>query len=408
VNKAKSPLQTLLASQPIYTRNKDLFGFELFFRHEANLTVKDVGGDLATNEVLLNLATGVTEQVDFYSRPMFINLPESLLYSDSFLPQLSPKVVIELPATTSPSQPTLDTINKWRSLGYHFALDNFNFDPSYKPLLELIEYTKVDSLNESPRVVEERMAEFASYPLTWIAKRLETEEQYLQYVELGFLLFQGYFLAHPLPVRGYALRGKINNSAGTINAVSNPEIEIDELAEVVSRDPNLATQILKIINSPVCALGRTVESLRDAIVYLGLGQVRKWAIMMSLMNNAETSSGTIRLVLTRAKACENYAAAEGYSNPDKAFLVGLLSGIKLLFGIETKVFMEQVALHADIEGAVLAHRGFLGEILDEVLKAEHSIMQIRAAAMSYDMTILGSYLEANQWVETILAVTGAS
>lgn len=406
MSKTKSNEQTLLASQPIYTREKELYAFELFFRDDINLSVRTVDSDLATSEVLLNLATGISTQLDLYSRPMFLNLSETLLLSDTFLPTLSPKVIVELPASTRATSKTIDAIKKWRALGFHFALDGFNFDSRCEPFLALVDYLKVDAIDEPPQEVAAKMADFASYPATWVAKRVETEEQYLEYAKLGFSLFQGYFLAKPLPVRGYALRGKINSSVGTIKAVNQPDIEIDELAEVVSRDPNLATQILKIINSPACALYRQVESLKEAIVYLGLAQVRKWTLMMALMNTSMTNSGTIRLVLTRAKACENYATSENHSNPDMAFLVGLLSGVNLLFGIENKIFLEQVSLHEDIESAVLAHHGDLGGILDKVLKAEHSILQIQSAIVSYDATILNSYLEANEWVETVLAATG--
>lgn len=405
MGKTKSAMQTLLASQPIYSREKDLFGFELLFRHEADLSANDVGEDLATSEVLLNLATGVTEQVDLYSRPMFINLSESFLFSDTLLPVLSKQVIIELPATVQVNDQVINAVKHWRKADFRFALDGFDFSPRYEPLLGLVDYVKVDTLDEPLQTAMSQMPNYAAYPFTWIAERVETEELFNNYAALGFSLFQGYFLAKPLPIQGYSLRRKISSSVATIDAVSQPDIEVTELAKVVSKDPNLATQILKIINSPACALRRNIESLKDAIVYLGLAQVRKWAIMMSMMNNTETNSGTIRLVLTRAKACENYAAEENYANPDKAFLVGLLSGINLLFGIENSVFLAQVSLHPDIKSAILTHQDFLGKVLMDVLKAEHSIMQIRAAVVSYDMTILAAYLEANEWVEKVLSST---
>ena len=91
----KSQVKTLLARQPIYSAQKDLFGFELLFRHELASSANEFGEDLATSEVLLNLYTGTNQQSDLFSRKIFINLSEGLLLSDAFLPVPPESVVIE-------------------------------------------------------------------------------------------------------------------------------------------------------------------------------------------------------------------------------------------------------------------------------------------------------------------------
>jgi EAL and modified HD-GYP domain-containing signal transduction protein len=126
---------------------------------------------------------------------------------------------------------------------------------------------------------------------------------------------------------------------------------------------------------------------------------------MAMLNDAVASSGTVRLVLTRAKACENFAATTIFANPDQAFLTGLLSGVHLLFGVENELFFKQVSLYSEIEIAVLKHSGFLGQILKEVLTAEYSIMQAPAGLADYDNAILSSYLQANDWAEKALNST---
>ena len=397
-----SQQKTLLASQPIYTADKDLFGFELLFRHESNLSASEFGDDLATSEVLLNLCTGITAQFDLYARPMFINLAASFLQSEAFLPIPPQGVVIELPANIEPNPSIISAIGSWKAAGFSFALDGFDFSPRHHALLDLVDFLKVNVLAEPLAKVASRKADFASAAITWVAERIETEVQFRQFVELGFGLFQGYFLARPLPVQGYAIRGKIYNSIAVINAVSQPGIEIDELARVVSQDPNLSAQILKIINSPACPLKRTIGSLKDAIIYLGLGEVRKWAIMMSMLNNAETSSGAVRLVLTRARACENFAGTSIFANPDQAFLVGLLSGVHLLFGIDNQIFLESVSLHADIEKAILKHQGFLGQILKDVLRIEYSVMQEPKNLSDDESSLVSAYLQAGVWAQLAL------
>ena len=184
--------------------------------------------------------------------------------------------------------------------------------------------------------------------------------------------------------------------------MNDPEIEVAEMTNIVNRDPSLAIQLLKIVNSPVYSLGREVSSVRDAIVYLGLIQVRKWIIMMSMLNNMVASSGTVNLVLTRAKACENYIEKSHAVKSDQAFLVGLLSGVHLLFGIDNKSFFEQISLPDTIKEAILEEEGVLGETLSEIIKTEYNILQNTSEIADQDDIGLSAYREASTWTEEVL------
>jgi len=401
----EAQIKTLLASQPIYSAEKDLFGSELLFRHELFASAEAYGADLATSEVLLNLCTGINQQADLFSRKIFINLGEGLLLSDAFLPLPPERIVIELPASIQMSEALIAAIKKWKNLGFSFALDGFNFDPRYQPIINDIQYIKVDALSESIDQVAVKMPQVENNSIIWIAERVETEEQFVQFKNLGFSLFQGYFLAKPSAVQGQSLRGRINTSITTINVASTPEIEIDEMVQLVSRDPSLATQLLKIVNSPVCGLLKPMASIRDAVVYMGLIQVRKWIIMMSMLNETTGGTGAIHLVLTRAKACENYAAATLQLKSDQAFLVGLLSGVHLLFGIDSKLFLQQVSLQSEIEKAILEEDGLLGGILNEIKQVEYATRQNSAVELNREGPELLAYHEASEWAKTVLMTT---
>lgn len=225
----KPQVKTLLARQPIYSAQKDLFGFELLFRHELAVSAHEFGEELATSDVLLNLYTGTAQQSELFSRKIFVNLSEGLLLSDAFLPVPPESVIIDLLPTIQINEPLINGIKKWRAAGFSFALDDFDFSPRFQPILDDIQYIKVDALNESIDYIAAKMQNLSNYSLNWIAERVETEAQFDKFKELGFTLFQGYFLAKPLTIQGQSVRGKINNSIAVINAVSQPEIEVAEM-----------------------------------------------------------------------------------------------------------------------------------------------------------------------------------
>ena len=400
-----SSTRALLASQPIYTFQKDLFACELLFRHETNLSAFEFGADMATSEVILNLCTGVTEQLGLFARQMFINITEELLYAEAFLPIPANDVVLEIPHTVRATDQLLAAIKSWKSRGFQFALDDFDFSQRFTPIMDQLDYIKVDVLNQPLDKVRSGQEVFASIPATWIAKRVETEPQFMTYSELGFTLFQGYFLAKPLAMQGTAIRGKIQNTLGFINTVNKPEIEINEFTAAVGKDPSLATQILKIVNSPACSVRRVITSLKDAIVYLGPEQIRKWVILMVMLNSSAVNQGVIRLILTRAKACENYAKTSIFSNAEQAFLVGLLSGASLLFEIDNNLLVKQLSLRPNVKNAVMLQSGILGQILQDVLKTEYAIGQSTEALCSIGHDLLAAYGEATDWAEKALQST---
>jgi len=391
----------LLACQPIYTANKDIYGTELLFRHEFFASACEYGEEQATSEVILNLCTGIGDQLNKCSPKMFINLPEKSLYSNGYPPLPPDKVVIELSSSLDFKHKLVDRIKAWKQVGFSFSLDDFNFDERLIPILDHIDYLKVDALDKSLEKNLHKQSTFIRPHIVWAAKRVETEEQYIQFNSMGFRLFQGYFLAKPTEVQGQSIRGKINNSIATINATSLPEIDIEEMVAIVSRDPSLATQLLKIANSPACELLRPIKSIRDAVVFLGIIQVRKWIMMMSMLNDSASSVGAINLVLTRAKACENYAAATLSIRSDQAFLIGLLSGVHLLFGIDVDEFLRQLPLQEEIAKAILTHDGTLGQILKVIKTVEYQVMQQSGTVCEQDAVLLSAYLEAHQWAEQI-------
>jgi len=404
----ESQTKTLLASQPIYNAQKVLFGSELLFRHELFSSAMAYGEDLATSEVLLNLCTGINQQINLFSRKIFINLSEGLLLSDAFLPLPPGSVVIELPANIQISDTLIAAIKKWKNAGFSFALDGFDFHPRYQPILDEIKYIKVDAQSKSVANLGAKMRQMKSYSFTWIAEKVETEARFIEFKKLGFSLFQGFFLARPLAVQGQAVRGKINASMATLSVVSAPEIEIDDMLRVVNRDPKLATQLLKIVNSPFCGLRRPMNSIRDAIAYLGLINVRKWIIVMLLLNETTSSTGTTHLVLTRAKACENYAKETLGVKAEQAFLVGLLSGVHLLFGIDNGLFLQEISLQPVIEKAILEEDGTLGQILGEIKHIEYAIRQNSILDINLDGSLFFAYHEASGWAESVLNASSAS
>ncbi|MCA9322423.1 MAG: HDOD domain-containing protein, partial [Planctomycetes bacterium] len=111
---------------------------------------------------------------------------------------------------------------------------------------------------------------------------------------------------------------------------------IDDLAQVIARDPVLAAKILKLSNSSLFRRGEDVTTLDRAMMVLGLKTVKLMALSFSLASSLPQASNSgsgfdlqayWRASLTLAVAARALGVLTRSRNSDEAFLCGLLARI---------------------------------------------------------------------------------
>jgi len=78
----------------------------------------------------------------------------------------------------------------------------------------------------------------------------------------------------------------------------DPGSSLSEIAELIANDPALTANLLKICNSAYFGLPRKVESVKDAVTYVGLDQIVELVLVNGLANNF-------------SKGLEGYGLGEG-------------------------------------------------------------------------------------------------
>ncbi|CAH1044576.1 HDOD domain-containing protein [Halomonas sp. XH26] len=370
----QTSLATLMATQPIFDRHQKMVAAELLYRSDDNRSVFDVGEKQATTELLYNLGTGITEQISHFQTLVFINVSADFLMSRAFLPVPPENVVIELVERIEPTQALVESVRHWYQQGFRFALDDFEFKPSWHSLLDYASYIKVDTLGANPQEVLRKKDALSHYPVAWLAERVETKEEYEIYYDAGFELFQGYYFAKPSIIYGKVLPPSSLQFTRILSALSNQNVGISELAEMVSADPNLAFKLLKIANSPLYRGHLPVESVHDVISRLGLDYLRRWMLIFGVLKDSTREHA--ELILTRAHLCELLTKAHQVrgSRGADAYLVGLMSGVDLLLKIDPSTFIESVNVSKAIADAVVNETGILGKQLKLARKIERCVM----------------------------------
>ncbi|WP_404407304.1 HDOD domain-containing protein [Pseudidiomarina marina] len=366
--------EILFASQPIYNRHNEVYAHELLYRHENGISAFEVGDSVATSEVLYNLCTGLLDYVEHVKLPVCVNVSTEFLLSGLFLPLAPNHVIVELVERIEPTPEIVDAIKRWVDKGFRFALDDFEFQDSWTPLLEYASIIKVDIEKTPLDIARQRFEELQHLNVLWLAERIEDETTYEEYKALGFDLFQGYYLARPTTVEGK----RVPSAAATqltlvINQLFSEDPELYEIVAALQTDPVLVVNLLRIANSPYYGLTRQIESLKEVVMLLGLEPLRKWVLLIvSVKGQAPTKT---KLVLTRAYMCSELARKKDPFNrlSGPAFLVGLLSGSDVLVGIDKDTFLQDLHISENVREAVLHHTGDLGNYLTKILDFEYDL-----------------------------------
>ncbi len=122
-----------------------------------------------------------------------------------------------------------------------------------------------------------------------------------------------------------------------LDLVQDPRVSVAALAGTLTLDPSLSTRVLQTANSSFYAQARTIKSVSDAIVILGLNSVRTLALGFSLVDNLRKHGhggfdhDTFwRRSLVTAVAARAVAGRLSPALKEEAFLAGLLLKLGVL------------------------------------------------------------------------------
>ncbi|MBV1787077.1 HDOD domain-containing protein [Marinobacterium sp. D7] len=394
-------LDILLARQPIFDRDLKVVGYELLYRSAPDFTRAVLSSDdtcRATCEVLLNTYTSVFDSGTYRLLPAFVNFGERLLL-DKQLPSLPREhLVLEILEDVSPSPPVIARLKALRKAGFKLALDDFVLKPGYEPLLELAHIVKLDIRQLGPQLIEEQVRRIKPYPVVLLAEKVETMDELELCKTLGFKLFQGFFLSRPQLVSGRQLSSNRLILLELLAALNQEEVSVSALEKVINQDPQLCVKILRLLNSAQFALRREVSSISEAITLLGLEELRRWALLISLTSPQTHQSPELsRQILTRASMCERLAVESGLVRPDTAFMAGLLSGLDALFTMPLASIIEHLPLNDGLRRSILFREGDVGLLINE----SQACLEARWDQLSGrfdDSTLSAAEQEALNWV----------
>lgn len=401
-----------IARQPIFNAHKGVFAYELLFRQTLGLQLGTLSGDRATTSLLSSAF--LTEGIEKISgnKPCFINFTENLLVKEIAHSFPTNKIVIEILEDVPPTPAVIAACQALSQLGYTIALDDFVYRQNLLPLIETADIIKFDYQISTADEIERIFHRLARFNLKYLAEKVETYQEFEHASQLGFHYFQGYFFARPESLRITEVASVHINLLNLLVEVNKRETSTTKLEKIIESDVAIAYKLLRYINSVTFYLLTKVESIRQAIIYLGEKEIRRFVTLVIVSElAADKPTELVRLSLIRARFCELLAENCRYAQQaPELFLLGLFSMIDAILDTAMEQMMEEMPLSDEIKEALVVQQGPLAPFLQAIVAYEQGHPEVCVQALQVLHvnleTVDAMYLDAIRFASIIDGARG--
>ena len=242
--------------------------------------------------------------------------------------------------------------------------------PAWRPLLRIAKIVKIDVMALTRGEIDRHRRLLRSFGVRLLAEKVETQADFRHFHAIGFDYFQGYFLSKPTVIRGRRMPSNRLVILELIARLADPDVDVEELKSLIESDVGLSFKLLKYINSALFGLAKRVDSMRHAVVLLGLREIKRFATLGLIASIEDKPAELLRISLVRARMCELIAEALGRGGGEIHFTVGLFSTADALMDAPMAEVIASLPLSDDVVQALADRSGPLSDVLKIAIDCE--------------------------------------
>ena len=393
-----------VARQPILDLRGRVHGYELLFRAGPEAVFRG-DGDFATRTMLDNsVLFGMDKMTG--GLPAFVNCTAQAL-TERLVDVLPPSMtVLEILETIDPTPAVIGACRKLKETGFRLALDDFTWSPKWEPLVALADYIKVDFMLLDASAREQLRRKLKNAAVALIAEKIETQEDYKQACKEGFTYFQGYYFCRPVLMKGRRIPANRLFHIRLLELLRHDPMDLREVGKLVKLDASLAYRLLRLVNSPMCAVRQEVRSIEAALVAVGEDAFRRIAtVAIGSELNANRPPEILRMAFVRGRFCE-VAASLCALDPTEQYLLGVFSLLPAMLEVSMAELAPALPLREKIREALAGVLSRDGSLLMWAERYEHGDwVRCDAIAQSYGLNqeeLVRCFQEAVVWAESTL------
>lgn len=398
-------MDSYIVRQALVNENQQTFGYEILYTD--NRFKADYTDDATAANAIENFLSSMDSEKFLDGRTAFLTFTSNLL--EKGIPKMfkTNKLVIQIEDSLITNPFSQNLITKYKQNGYKIAVVDFEFAPRFFGILDIVDYIKVNFGNDNPSV-ENIVKIGKSFGKKIIAYNIENQEAYDKARALNCTYYQGSFVSEKMPTTVKKVNYLQSNFFLLMVAVTKDEPDIDEIESIISRDVSLTFSLLRLVNSAYFALRNRARSVKQALVILGLGQLKQWIYLLSFkQDDGSMPDELIKISFLRATFASELLefATDMPISRSEAYLLGMFSTLGKLMQVPLEEALDQLPISDEIKLALLNMEGRTGLLYQLILsyeKADWKIMSSCAAKLGIPQSMIAQkYFECVENVNNI-------
>ncbi len=369
-------MQTYIVRQPILDFEGGTVGYEILYQDDTSALYnqKDVRVANAIEDFLLQLNTDTF----LGGKKIFLTFTSNLIIKN--IPKIfSPEsLIIQIEDTALTHPLAQKIIYRFKKQGYTLAVQNFEFLPRYFGVLDIIDIIKIDFARTPEVTIKNIISLCRNFKKEIIAFNIDNAYLYDLAKELGCNYMQGTAVAEQSFSKVNRVSHIPSNFIHLMIEITKDEPDIEEISNIISRDVTLTYSLIKLVNSSYFALRSKARSVKQALVILGLGQLKKWVYLLSFKQNQDVVPvELIKVSFIRATYC---AELLGYAqdidiSKSEAYLMGMFSTLGILMNAPIEEALNELSICDDIKNALISGEGRCGLLYKLIMAYENADWQ---------------------------------
>ena len=361
-----------VARRPVFNRDLELTAYEILVAN-GDQDDQSAADDVidSVSRLVLDVAgeAGIASVLGEQPAWLTLSIPAARLAADANLGKR--RATIELRRHGAEPQDMREVIARLRARGHSVAVET---DPaaegSAADLVQGADIAAVDISAMDQAAMASAVERLKSGGVLVAATEVDSPERHEAAHAAAFDLFRGEFFKKPRSRAGGEIAPSRLAVLRLLAALQDPNVELPQLATLLSQDVTLTYRLLRYINSAFFGMRREVTSISHALTLLGLRNVKRWAAVIMLADVDHRPRELLTTALVRARFCERVAPYYRQPDVDQMFALGLFSVLDALMDAPMSKALRPLPLTEEMVGALTLRTGAQGDVLSCALAAE--------------------------------------
>ena len=370
---AKIPKTKYIVRQPIKDLKGSILGYEIRYAGEDKAyDGGERGNDFAAADMIYSFLTqnagkALKDGVNFmtFTTNLLMKQAPRLFTPGDLVIQVDDSVIIHPLA--------LRFVERYAQNGYKVAVNEFQFSPRYISLLDKFDYIKINFKTTSDSAIRSIVEMAHGMGKKCVATCVDDEDLYQKTFVMEVDAMEGRYVAEQMFTAVHSSGYLQSNFFRLMVAITKDEPNVEEIEQIISMDATLTYSLLRIVNSAYFALRNRATDVHQAIVALGLSQLRQWIYLLGTADAQgeldASQEEMLKLSLTRATFASElmkYAKDMPISRND-AYLMGMFSTLTYLIAAPMEEILADIPVAQPVKDALINHEGRCGVLYDLVI-----------------------------------------